>query len=39
MEKKDILLVLTNIILGISAIFWFGVAVLPYTEVIPVKPW
>lgn len=33
--KKDIFIDLTNIFLGIMAIFWFGVVMLPYMHVTP----
>jgi hypothetical protein len=33
--KKDIFFDITNIILGIGAIFWFGVAMLPYMATKP----
>lgn len=37
--KQDLILVLTNLFLGILAIFWFGVAVLPYAQVTTIRPW
>lgn len=34
--NKDIFIDVTNILLGILAIFWFGIAVLPYMH--PILP-
>ena len=31
--KKDMFIDVTNICLGIAAIFWFGVVMLPYMQV------
>jgi hypothetical protein len=36
--KKDIFIDIANIILGINAIFWFGVAMLPYMHGGLLKP-
>lgn len=33
--RKDIIIDVTNIFLGITAIFWFSVVMLPYMRVTP----
>lgn len=32
---KDVFIDVTNIFLGITAIFWFGVVVIPYMQLAP----
>jgi len=36
--KKDSFIDIANLILGIMAIFWFGVVMIPKMEIIP-TPW